>query len=129
MTRRKGFLTEELFQLIRNECHYWNSAIRFIRWGEPFLHRDIFKFIAMCRERTGYVIPTHVTTNGLLVDEETAEGILQSGLDSIIFSFQGVDVEGYMEMRNASLETTAKVYENLRRLVKMRGDYRCGRVY
>jgi hypothetical protein len=76
----------------------------------------------MCRERTGYVIPTHVTTNGTLVDEEKAEGIIQSGLDSIIFSFQGVDVEGYMEMRNASLETTAMVYENLYRLVKMRED-------
>ncbi len=118
MTRPKGFMEDEIFAKVAVECAFWKSAIRFIRWGEPFLHKDIFKYIYLAKSLS---IPVHITTNGFLVDGKKAGEILRCDLDSIIFSFQGVSVEGYMEMRNASREVATKVFDNLCNLVKLRG--------
>ena len=44
MYRHKGFMSEELLKKIADECSQFNTPIRFIRWGEPFLHPKIIEF-------------------------------------------------------------------------------------
>lgn len=95
MTRHKGFMSKETFTKVVDECAEYGTPIRLIRWGEPFLHRDIISF---CRYAKGKGLPVHITTNGLLIGDKIRD-MVDLGLDSIIFSFQGATKEGYAQMR------------------------------
>lgn len=96
MTREVGYMNYALFSQLINEVYRVGSAIRLIRWGEPFLHPEIYSMIAYTR----YLgIPVHVTTNGLAPNFSPSE-ILDSKLSSITFSFQGTNKEEYQHIRN-----------------------------
>jgi MoaA/NifB/PqqE/SkfB family radical SAM enzyme len=44
MKRDKGFMSDEIFRKIIDECAKYKTPIRFIRFGEPFLHPNIVEF-------------------------------------------------------------------------------------
>lgn len=44
MTRPKGFMSKEIFEKVVDECAKYSTPIRIIRWGEPFLHKEIIEF-------------------------------------------------------------------------------------
>jgi len=96
MTREKGNMARELFNKIIEQCTKHKTPIRFIRWGEPFLHPFIFDYINIVKEK-GLLL--HITTNGLLLDDFKLQKLIDSNLDSIIFSMQGFTKEVYNEMR------------------------------
>ena len=81
-------------------------------WGEPFLHPRIFDMIAYCKKR-GHRVMT--TSNGLFSRETIVEEILNSGLDELTFSIDGV--------KNNSVSdghTSNKVYDNIEKIAKLR---------
>ena len=97
MTRPKGYMDEKIFRAIIDECAAYNTPVRLIRWGEPFMHPLILEYI---RYAKGRGLPVHVTTNGLAFrGERHIMETIDTGLDSIIFSFQGATAEGYKKMR------------------------------
>jgi len=113
--RSRGYMTYQLFCKIANQAKDMGvQGIRFLRWGEPLLSPDIFRMISYANSRG---LLTHVTTNGKLLTVENATKLIDSGLDSIIISFQGVDAEGYREMRNDKAET---IVTNLMNFKNMR---------
>lgn len=67
MTREKGYMSEEIFKKIVDECAEYSTPIRMIRWGEPFLHPKIFEFCEYAKSKGLWV---HITTNGLLLDDK-----------------------------------------------------------
>lgn len=97
MKRKTGFMDETIFNKVLAEIRPKKTALRFIRWGEPLLHPKTVDFISMAH---GAGILTHINTNGSQLNEEVIQALVDSGLDSIKFSFQGVDSETYAEMRN-----------------------------
>jgi len=98
MERAVGFMDFELFKQVIDEASTEGAlGIRLIRYGEPYAHTKVFDMIKYAKSK-GLVV--HTTTNGLLLDEEKIRKILDSGLDSIIFSFQGTTKEEYEKMRN-----------------------------
>jgi radical SAM protein with 4Fe4S-binding SPASM domain len=111
MTRPMGYMPESIFHKVAGECS--KTALRFIGWGEPFLHPKIIDYLEYAKS------PTHVTTNGQVITEEQMRGIVRIGLDSIIFSFQGTTPQGYKEMRGADYE---KLKRNILKLIEIRGD-------
>lgn len=117
MTRKRGFLSEELFRKLVNECKEKNAAMRFIRWGEPFLHPQIFDFIKLAKDN-GVLL--HITTNGSLLDKEKNKSLVALKLDSIIFSFQGATKEEYEKMRDDRFYE--KLKENILNFVAIRGE-------
>ena len=97
MLRPKGFMTDEVIDaLIANLAKYHIKGIRFSRWGEPTLHP---KFIEIIRRTKSAGALVHFNTNGSQLDENMIEALLDAGLDSIKFSFQGADEGTYNEMR------------------------------
>lgn len=72
------------------------AGVRFIGQGESLLHPD-FADLAQAAKDLGLL--THLTTNGLLLTPELAGRIIEMGLDSVVFSFQGTDKAGYEFMR------------------------------
>jgi len=97
MTRKIGFMKSEVFEKIIKEASLYKPGMRFIGFGEPLLHKEIFSFIRLIKE-CGLIC--HITTNGLLMDKNMIDEIVASGLDSIIFSFQGYNKVEYEMMRN-----------------------------
>ena len=77
-------------------------------WGEPFLHPRIFDMIAYCKERGHRVM---ITSNGLFTKESIADEILNSGLDEITFSIDGVE-----DNNVSNGHTSNKVYENIEKI-------------
>lgn len=97
MKREKGYMGDTVLKKIVDECAERGAAIRFIRWGEHLLHQNIFEYISYAKSK-GVLV--HLTTNGILLDSSKAEKLIDSGLDSVIFSMQGATKEGYEIMRN-----------------------------
>lgn len=115
MRRDRGYMDFPIFKRVVDECKKYSAAIRLIRFGEHLLHPGIFEFIKYAKDQ-GVLI--HMTTNGLLLDREKTEKLVDLGLDSIIFSFQGATKEGYQDMRYNSKYD--ELVENIKRLVEIR---------
>ena len=62
----------------------------------------------------------HFNTNGLLLTEEMIKEIINLKIDSIKYSFQGIDVITYSEMRSGGSYT--QLINAIKTMHKMRGD-------
>ncbi|MGE5328825.1 MAG: radical SAM/SPASM domain-containing protein [Deltaproteobacteria bacterium] len=96
MQRETGFMDFNIFKKVVDECKEYSAAIRLIRYGEHLMHKQLFEFIRTAKEKEIFV---HLTTNGLLLDKDKAEELVDLNLDSMIFSFQGATKQGYEDMR------------------------------
>lgn len=86
-----------------------------LNWrGEPLLNPAIDKFIKIAKENE--VIDVSINTNATTLNEEKSLKILNSGLDQIIFSFDGGTKETYEKMRPGRFKknTFNKIYENIK---------------
>lgn len=81
--------------------------------GEPLLNKRIFEMIRFCRERN---IRIGISTNGTLNNAERNRMLLASGLDYLIFAFDGATKESYEKYRKGAKfeETREKILEFLR---------------
>jgi radical SAM protein with 4Fe4S-binding SPASM domain len=64
--------------------------------GEPFLHPQ---FLALVSEAKKYRLFTATSTNAHFIDERNAAAVVQSGLDQLIISVDGVTQEVYEQYR------------------------------
>ncbi|EME69307.1 putative cofactor modifying protein [Paramagnetospirillum caucaseum] len=115
--REKGLMSEEVFYRVLDQLAPTRTPIRFIRWGEPLLHPKVVDFIEAC-SRAGIV--SHMNTNGSKLTEELAGQLIDAGLKSLKFSFQGVDRKSYEEMRNTDFFDG--LLETIEMLARVRGD-------
>ena len=98
--RKQGFMDYNLFKKVVKECKKNYCPIRLIGWGEPFLHPQIQKFIKYVKQSSPQRL--HITTNGLAFKKYDMEMMVGFDVDSLIFSFQGVNEFGYNFMRNTN---------------------------
>lgn len=96
LKRPAGFMAYATWQSIVWQCWEHGAAIRMIGWGEPALHPDIYCMVSAASAKG---LLTHINTNGSKLDEKLAGDLINAGLRSLKFSFQGVDRESYAEMR------------------------------
>lgn len=80
-------------------------------WGEPFLHPLFFEFVKRIKEQ-GSMVGT--TTNGMLIDENTAKRVVDSGMDVISFSLAGSSDKNDEIRRGTSIKHILKVMEWIR---------------
>lgn len=91
--------------------------MRLIRWGEPTLHPEFLTILQKLKD-TGKAV--HFNTNGTLLNRDNIKGIIDMGIDSVKFSFQGVDKASYEEMRYGS--SWDKLIENIQLMNELRGN-------
>lgn len=87
-------------------------------YGEPMYHPS---FLEMVKQAKAIGARVEVTTNGTLLDRDTAAALMALDLDRLVVSIDGVTQETYAGLRtNGTLE---QVVENLRHLyrLKLRG--------
>ena len=119
LMRSKGFMDFSLFkEILWGELKNTDvKGIRFVRWGEPTMHPRFTDFL---RETKKAKFLVHFNTNGMLFDEELVWAILAYKVDSIKFSFQGLDKYGYESVRRGGNFDTIKQW--IKYLYEKRGN-------
>lgn len=118
--RKQGFMCDDIYMKILNEIKEYETPLRFIRWGEPTLHKNFVEYIKKAKELG---IMCHFNTNGSLLTREQCIELVDIGLDSMKFSFQGIDEKSYKEMRNNDY------FDQLLSTIKMLYDIRNDKPY
>ena len=102
----------EVFRRVLAECRETASVIQFYFQGEPLLNKDLPQMIREAHEAGLYTI---VSTNSQAMTLELAEALVQSGLDRIIISMDGLSEASYNAYRiGGSLEKTKSALQYLR---------------
>jgi len=108
--RKRGHMSLDMFaEICRQAEKYGCRGIRFLRWGEPLLNKDFFEMIRMAKN---HGLLTHVTTNGILLKD--AEQFIETGIDSVIISLQGLNAEEYKRLRKGNYDVLVSRIVNLK---------------
>lgn len=67
--------------------------------GEPMLHPQLFEMIRHCKD---HGISAGISTNATILNEERGRRLLESGLDYLIFAFDGTTPEVYEKYRKGA---------------------------
>jgi len=92
---KKELTTKELKKVIDDFREIGTTGIGFTG-GEPMLRKDIFELVNYTKKK-GMI--THMSSNGLIINEQIASKIMQSGLDAIGFSLDGATAETHDKIR------------------------------
>jgi radical SAM protein with 4Fe4S-binding SPASM domain len=64
--------------------------------GEPLLNPEIYDMIRYCKQLG---VPTGISTNATTLTEDASRRLMESGLDYVIFAFDGATAETYEKYR------------------------------
>ncbi len=110
-----GDMEFSLFKKIIDEVSPIVHEVKLFLGGEPLLHPEIFAMIAYAHN---HGVLTEIHTNGTLLDQDRSRGILDSGLDVLSISFDGVDKDTYESIRiNADFD---QVIRNMNIFLRMK---------
>ncbi len=114
-------MSEKLFKKIIDEISPMNVPSIKLNWrGEPLLHPKIANFIKYAKENK--ILEIMINTNATHLDEKTSEKLINSGLDQVIFSFDGGSLKTYEKLRPGRFKKNSfeKVYNNIKNFKKIR---------
>jgi radical SAM protein with 4Fe4S-binding SPASM domain len=117
ITKAKGLMKFEDFKKVIDEVGGYLYHLTLWNWGEPFLNRDLPKMIAYARAKGIYVA---TSTNGHFLTPETAEAIIDSGLNELIIALDGLSPETLSVYRINS--DFAKIVEGIKNVVRIKKE-------
>jgi MoaA/NifB/PqqE/SkfB family radical SAM enzyme len=119
MTRRKGRMRENLFERVIDEIAEVNPATRvwMVFFGEALILKKvgIYDMIAYAKGRGLKEIV--LNSNGLLLDKEATERLIDVGLDAVYVGIDAFSSETYAKLRVRGDYST--VVENVNRTIQM----------
>ena len=119
MHRRQGVMSFDLFKKIVDECAELGiTHVRVHNYGEPFIDRRLVEKVRYAKSKG--IQEVGMISNGSLISEEVARGMIEAGLDAINISIDagGRDV---FESTRIGLKYD-KVIGNVERLVRLRAE-------
>lgn len=96
ITRELGTMTFDQFKTIIDKVSPYKCNISIGRNGEPFLNKRLIDMIKYVKEKGLFC---SLITNATPMYEKQRTGVIKSGLDRIVFSFDSVDKEVYEAIR------------------------------
>jgi radical SAM protein with 4Fe4S-binding SPASM domain len=117
MKRGRGFMDLQLFEKAMSELAPYLFYINLYFQGEPMLHPQFFSFLATHKGAFSVV-----STNGHFLSIENAEKLVQSGLNKLIVSLDGMTQESYSAYRKGG--SIDKVIEGIRNISEAKGKFR-----
>jgi MoaA/NifB/PqqE/SkfB family radical SAM enzyme len=119
MHREEGIMSMELFRKIVDECAELGiTHVRMHNYGEAFLDRALVEKIQYAKQKG--IKEVGLISNGSLITERVARGIVDAGLDAINIS---VDASGREVFESTRLGLNYdKVIANIERLVRIRAE-------
>jgi len=105
------FFDDNIYELLRPA--FQKTRLVYLQgWGEPFTHPDFFKFLDLAKN-TGAMVGT--TTNGMFINRQLADQIVDRGLDIICFSLAGIDKKNDAIRKGAPIEKVLNAIEHIHR--------------
>ena len=97
-------------------------SIKFNWRGEPLFHKNLPELIAYAKSKG--ILDTIVNTNATQLDSSMSRRLIESGLDFIIFSFDGGTKETYEKNRIGRFTSNKfdDVYSNIRNFDQIKSD-------
>ena len=108
------------FKLIDQAAELKVPSMKFNWRGEPLLNPSIYEIIDYAKSKG--ILETIINTNATELDEEASKKIINSGLDIMIYSFDGGTKSSYEKMRPGRFKenTFNKVIENIRKFSEVK---------
>ena len=118
MKRPRGTMELATFQRLIDQAGGHLLLLMLWNQGEPFINKHLLEMVRYARARR---IPTMTSTNGHFIGTPAeAREVVESGLDEVIISFDGVDQETYSRYRvGGQIE---KVFEGTRLLARAKAE-------
>lgn len=119
MARTQGIMDMALFQKIADECaHLGITHIRMHNYGEAFMDRQLVEKVRYAKKLG--IPEVGLISNGSLLTETAARGMIDAGLDAINISVDAAGKEVFESTRlNLSYD---KVIANIERLIRLRDE-------
>jgi len=120
---KRGMMPIELFNKIVDDLREFPDTIKKIKignHGEPTLHKDLPKMIAYAKQ-SGVADIIELFTNGSKLSTELNNAMIQSGLDRINISLEGLTAERYMQVAGVDVDVEEMV-KNIAHLYEIRGS-------
>jgi len=115
LNRKQERMSWEVFTRIIDEMAPYAYEVNLHNWGESLLHPRIFDMIKYINSKN---IATNMSTNLNLVKDDKFDKIIESGLEYLILSIDGITQETYSKYRVRG--NVERVFENVRKLLKRR---------
>lgn len=123
MKRSRGKMDVGKFKQLIDEIGGYLILVQFWNQGEPFIHTGLSEMVSYVKSKR---IPAMTSTNGHFFQKaEQVESIVQSGIDEIIISFDGIDQKTYERYRVGG--QFDKVIDGIKKLVQYKQDRKSGR--
>ena len=109
-------MSMDLYKNIMQQIKILNIPSIKLNWrGEPLLNPHLIHMIQLAKENN--VLDVAINTNATTLNETKSNEILESGLDSIIFSFDGGTKQTYEKLRPGRFKKNSfdKVYQNIKK--------------
>ncbi len=116
-TRPTGMLKQDLFEKVIDELSPTLAYLIFYFQGEPYLHPQLLEMIRYASQKKIY---TATSTNAHYLNDETARKTVESGLDRMIISIDGVDQETYSSYRVGG--KLSKVIDGTKNIIKWKRE-------
>ena len=109
-------------KIIQETCDLNVPSIKLNWRGEPLLHPRIHQLIDYAKQKG--ILEVSINTNAVTLDEKKSKQLILSGLDLIIFSFDGGSKETYEKLRPGRFKKNKfqHVYENIRNFNRIRKE-------
>ena len=119
MARTQGIMDMALFQKIADECaHLGITHIRMHNYGEAFMDRQLVDKVRYAKQLG--IPEVGLISNGSLLTETAARGMIDAGLDAINISVDAAGKEVFERTRvNLNYD---KVIANIERLIALRDE-------
>jgi MoaA/NifB/PqqE/SkfB family radical SAM enzyme len=116
LKRPAGDMSLDMFKDLIDHLGKFVLVMMFWDWGEPFLNSGAYEMIQYARRAGVKVV---CSTNGhVFADDENARRVVNSGLDVLVFSLDGITQETYQTFRTrGNIET---VVQGIRNVVEQR---------
>src|SRR6476646_126129 len=113
MHRRQGIMSFELFCKIVDECAELGiSHVRVHNYGEPFVDRKLVEKVRYAKQKG--IQEVGMISNGSLITEDVARGMIEAGLDAINISVDASGKEVFESTRiNLEYDTVIRNVRNL----------------
>jgi len=119
MHRRQGVMDMDLYRKVVDECAALGiTHVRVHNYGEPFLDKQLVEKVRYAKERG--IAEVGMISNGSLITEEIARGMIEAGLDAINIS---VDAAGKEVFESTRIHLNYDdVIANIRGIVRIRKE-------
>ena len=122
--KERTYIDEKLFKRVTKEAY--DLGVRDIGLymnAEPLLNPKVYEYVEYLKHEVGYEY-TYISTNGLLLNKENLEKLVNAGIDSIKFSVSGADKDSFY--RHHGVDAFDLVYNNIKYAYEYRKRHNLG---